>query len=99
MGSGGGFDGSGRGGGRIILSSTLGTVNISGAILAEGSASSIPGYGSGSGGSISIFATEINGNGTASVRGGDSVGDAGAGSGGRIFIAVSNASYKQRGCV
>ena len=85
----------GRSGGKIVLSSPMGTINIDGGgLLAEGN----PGMeeyqgnygGSGSGGTISITAYSIiaseNG-GVISVRGGDSYfNSGGAGGGGRITI-------------
>jgi hypothetical protein len=94
-GSGGGAPGAGMGGGRIILKAT-GTVHVlgRGVITADGSAATVPTLGAGSGGSITISATQCVVKGYISVVGGDSSGvlatAGGAGGGGRISIIVSS---------
>lgn len=102
FGSGGGSNcsGSGRGGGRIILSSNF--VTVCGKLSADGSAASNGSTcGSGSGGSISILSKNITLNtackGMLTVIGGStsSTVSGGAGGGGRISINIHNTKYSQ----
>ena len=103
MGSGGGqytdintgnVSSGGRGGGMVILTSNLLQL-FNGRIICEGSVSTVPNIGSGSGGSISITASKLEASFqkpvTLSVRGGDGNADVGVagGGGGRITINVS----------
>jgi hypothetical protein len=87
-GAGGGTYG-GRGGGRIFLySKQIVTVYPFGSLLAEGSTSTVNGFGAGSGGSVLIIADQVYNNGKISVNGGDATTDGGAGGGGRVAFLV-----------
>lgn len=94
-GSGGGVDGAGRGGGRIVLQAT-GTVYVqaSGRIEASGSSANNTSLGAGSGGSVSIRASAVNQLGWIEANGGDalsaSISAGAAGGGGRIAMSVSD---------
>ena len=80
----GGGSEAGSGGGAIKIRST-GIVRIDGIISSEGS---MPGYGStgGSGGSVYIIASQLEGSGAISASGSAATGQFGGGGGGRIAI-------------
>lgn len=92
-GSGGGFNGAGYGGGRIIMvtNRTL-QLNETSSIVANGSKSRTLQLGGGSGGSILLIAMDMALSGHISVAGGDAFSDniesGGAGGGGRVAIIV-----------
>lgn len=93
-GSGGGLEGAGRGGGRIILSAVQVNLSLGGALLADGSDSVNANGGGGSGGSVSIYCDLMEGSGTISVAGGHGFENTstGGGSGGRVYIEVCDNS-------
>jgi hypothetical protein len=86
----------GRGGGQIVISASLGVVNLteSAVLLAEGGKSSeYANLGAGSGGGVLLTAVTVNIKGFISVKGGDALGSGatgGAGGGGRISVIVSH---------
>ncbi len=78
----------GSGGGALQIS-VIGTVQVDGIILANGSNGSGTGGGGGAGGSIFITATTLNGGGVISASGGNGAGNVGGGGGGgRIAIVT-----------
>ncbi len=88
MGSGGASGG--KGGGLIRLSAA--SIELAGAIRADGQAASGGGYyGGGSGGGIRLDVTTLSGNGTVSVNGGSGY-YGGSGGGGRLAIYFTDAS-------
>jgi hypothetical protein len=92
-GAGGGTNG-GRGGGRIFLySRQTVTVYPFGSLLAEGSTSTVAGFGAGSGGSVLVIADQVYNNGQISVNGGDATIYGGAGGGGRVSFLVNFLSF------
>lgn len=95
MGSGGGaFQGAGRGGGRIIISSSYFTMNTTGVIDASGSNATGADLGGGSGGSITIDVFEmLVAQGTIRAKGGFGFQTGGGGGGGRIALNVSIDSF------
>lgn len=98
-GSGGGLEGAGLGGGRVVLK-TLGNVIIepTGSILADGSSPDNYRLGGGSGGSITISSNECVLKGKLSAMGGSALpghnhNTGAGGGGGRIAIIVSSQSH------
>ncbi len=91
-----GGSGGGGGGGALLIASS-GTVNVSGAIKANGGNSGAAfgidagaSGGAGSGGAIRIIATTIAGDGVINAMGGNGGDDYGAGDGGRIRLEAEN---------
>lgn len=84
MGSGGGSEGAGRGGGGVSISGA--TVSLSGVITADGSSSTTANLGSGSGGGVCVQAQNLFVSGTINARGARSIGNSGAGGGGRVTL-------------
>lgn len=90
-GSGGGGENASYGGG-VIYINIINQLNNNGVILSEGEdlseiyCNSYQGPGAGSGGSMQVYARNLVGNGTFSVKGGDSYNYCGEGGGGRILI-------------
>jgi hypothetical protein len=90
FGSGGGYNGSGCGGGSLILQAGTNIIlKSSAAVSSDGSSPQLPELGAGSGGSIVLIGENIfNAGGRISANGGDGIA-AGSGGGGRISIMVS----------
>jgi hypothetical protein len=98
-GSGGGREGAGRGGGRIILQATSTVyVHSAGRVEASGSSANHTSLGAGSGGSITVVATAVSQLGWIEANGGDALSSelaaGAAGGGGRITMSVRT----QRSC-
>lgn len=88
------MDGAGRGGGRVVIKATGNViVETTGVISADGSSPEIAQLGAGSGGSVTISASQCVQRGLITAKGGDAVphvASAGAaGGGGRIAFVVS----------
>lgn len=97
-GSGGGWSSSsGRGGGRIVLECIECPINLYGVLSSDGTAATCTNgqCGAGSGGSVSILALSLTGNGTITANGGNTTGlyrSVGAGGGGRIYVNARQSS-------
>ena len=105
MGSGGGVEGAGRGGGRVILS--LERLTVEGSVSSDGgipASVSAPAGGAGSGGSIVVSATSIEGGGAIHANGGAAQASPSspswsAGGGGRVSLAFFTSSFFSSGRV
>ena len=95
FGADGGYPGKGGPGGGAVRIEATGVVLVDGSIRADGSAGEMHYGGGGSGGSVYIICSTLQGTGVISANGGDPVANAGGGAGGRI--AVSNRPEAQAG--
>ncbi len=85
-GSGGAGSILGGAGGGVVSLSVDGTLELDGRVAADGDSPSAPGRGAGSGGSVTIKASNITGTGWISANGGAGLASGGGGGGGRIAI-------------
>lgn len=105
MGSGGGVEGAGRGGGRVILN--LERLTVEGSVSSDGgipASVSAPAGGAGSGGSVVVSATSIDGRGAIRANGGAAQAPTSstswsAGGGGRVSLAFFTCSFISSGTV